>query len=156
MVVKATKCPRCGKVMLIGHGCSHCAGGGGPRNRSGAGPVGPIITFILVFAGLYGGAEALLADKGPLAPLLLVVGCGIVMRIWQIGYWHDDGQPILQYLGAQSLLGDLLGTLATPGRLIWFWTTDRPYFRACFSAVVGAGMLFMVIHVSLYATSGGS
>ena len=161
MVVRVVFCPRCGGKMMVGSSCSQCAEdaktGKVRKSRSShsdsPSAKGPIITFLLVLVGLYVWAEVLLATKGPTPPLFLLVGAMLIMCLWKVGYWYEDGESVFNHLMLRAIFTETLGFFLSPSKIIWFWTTERPYFRACTIASWLSLIVFYVIHFGLYAAT---
>ena len=149
------KCPSCGKQYMASQGCSNCASQPKTTRRpkksgsESSTKVGPIITFVAVFIGLVITAETVLSNNGFLPAIFVLVGGVMVMWVWKVGYWFDDGESIFAHLAFQSLANEFLGFFLSPSKIIWFWTTERPYFRACTIATWLAFLIFWLMHFSM-------
>lgn len=158
MVVRVVYCPRCGGKMMAGSACTQCASdtkSGRVRrlrssNNNSPSAKGPIIAFLLVLIGLYVWAEILLSTKGTTPAIFLLVGAMFILWVWKLGYWFEDGESIFYHLALGSICNELLGFFLSPSKIIWFWTTERPYFRACTIAVWLVMFFYWTIHFDLY------
>lgn len=147
--------------MMVGNSCSQCAEdaktGKVRKSRSShsdsPSAKGPIITLLLVLVGLYVWAEVLLATKGPTAPLFLLVGAMMIMCLWKVGYWYEDGESVFNHLVLRAIFTETLGFFLSPSKIVWFWKTERPYFRACTIASSLSLIVFYAIHYGLYAAT---
>ena len=161
MVVRVVFCPKCGGKMMVGSTCSQCAAvaktGKVRKSRlsHNAPPSakGPIITFLLVLIGLCVWAEVLLATKGLTPPLFLLVGAMMIMCLWKVGYWYEDGESVFNHLMLRAIFTETLGFFLSPSKIVWFWTTERPYFRAYTIASWLSLIIFYAIHYGLYAAA---
>ena len=161
MVVRVVYCQRCGGKIMAGSTCSRCANdvktgeiGKSRLSKNKPPPAkGPIIAFAFVSIGLYLWAEFLLTTKGPTLGLFPPIGAVIIMSLWKIGYWHEDGESVFGYFAARWFLMETLGFFLSPSKIVWFWTTERPYFRACTIASWLALIIFYITNYKHYLTT---
>ena len=149
MTLRMVKCPTCGSKYLASQGCAHCSGQPQHSKRDNASNSnkGPIVAFFVVLAGLLIASEIVLANMGFTPSLLVVFGGVVVMWLWKIGYWLEDGESIIGHLAFQAVANEVLGFFLSPSKIIWFWKTERPYFRACTIATWLAAFIFGLIHI---------
>ena len=93
-------------------------------------------------------SEIGVAESGFTRALMVVFGGVVVMWLWKIGYWFEDGESILGHFAFQSVANEFIGFFLSPSKIIWFWTTERPYFRACTIATWLALTIFWLLHFS--------
>ena len=107
---------------------------------------GPIFTFFFVFVGLILGSEILLHEQSFTASVFFLAGALAVMTLWKVGYWYEDGESITSHFMLMAICREFFGFFLSPKKIIWFWTIDRPYFRACTIATWLAVALFWWRH----------
>ncbi len=153
MSLRMVKCPTCGSQYLASQGCTNCSSQPTHSKRkktssSSNSKWGPIAVFIIVLAGFVIASEIVLAESGFTRALMVVFGGVVVMWLWKIGYWFEDGESILGHFAFQSVANEFIGFFLSPSKIIWFWTTERPYFRACTIATWLALTIFWLLHFS--------